>query len=137
LPNSEESARATQLVRAAQERIGAGDLQNASYKNNTNRILICIKFARPPVTRLTNCCWPMHSRERLEVAISALERTQGRTREARELLQSVYDRFTEGFESSDLKRAKQLLDELKAAPEQQAGAARARARVSYRVAGDS
>jgi predicted ATPase len=48
------------------------------------------------------------------VSLARLERTQGRTRETRQLLQSVYDRFTEGFGTSDLKQAKQLLDELDA-----------------------
>jgi predicted ATPase len=49
---------------------------------------------------------------RAALTLARLERAQGRTREARQLLQSVYDRFTEGFDASDLKRAKQLLDEL-------------------------
>jgi predicted ATPase/DNA-binding winged helix-turn-helix (wHTH) protein len=52
---------------------------------------------------------------RTAVSLARLERTQGRTKEARHLLQSVYDRFTEGFGTSDLKQAKQLLDDLNAA----------------------
>jgi len=39
-------------------------------------------------------------------------RDQGRAKEARELLAPVYDRFTEGFETADLKIAKRLLDRL-------------------------
>jgi len=35
-----------------------------------------------------------------------------RGREAQAALALVYDRFTEGFETSDLKTAKRLLDEL-------------------------
>ena len=62
---------------------------------------------------------------RTALSLARLERTQGRTREARQLLQSVYDRFTEGFDSLDLKRAKQLLRELSAAPGEQASAATA------------
>jgi tetratricopeptide (TPR) repeat protein len=38
---------------------------------------------------------------------------QDRGDEARRLLRSVYDRFTEGFDTPDLKTAKRLLDELK------------------------
>jgi predicted ATPase len=37
---------------------------------------------------------------------------QGRRADAAELLQPVYDRFTEGFATADLKAAKALLDDL-------------------------
>ena len=37
---------------------------------------------------------------------------QGRRAEARDLLAPVYGLFTEGFDTSDLKGAKALLDEL-------------------------
>ena len=37
---------------------------------------------------------------------------QGRRAEARDLLAPVYDWFTEGFDTADLKGAKALLDEL-------------------------
>ena len=39
-------------------------------------------------------------------------RDQGRSKEAHELLARVYDRFTEGFDTADLKATKALLDEL-------------------------
>jgi predicted ATPase len=39
-------------------------------------------------------------------------RSQGRLGDARDQLASVYGRFTEGFETADLRTAKQLLDEL-------------------------
>jgi predicted ATPase/DNA-binding winged helix-turn-helix (wHTH) protein len=52
---------------------------------------------------------------RTAVSLARLKRTQGRTKEARQLLQRVYDRFTEGFGTSDLKHARELLDELNAA----------------------
>lgn len=48
---------------------------------------------------------------RTALSLALLERSQGRTSEAHQLLQGVYDRFTEGFDTSDLKRAKRLLDE--------------------------
>jgi hypothetical protein len=41
-----------------------------------------------------------------------LLRDQERRAEAPALLQSVYDRFTEGFDTADLKAAKALLDAL-------------------------
>jgi len=37
---------------------------------------------------------------------------QGKRREARELLASVYGWFTEGFDTLDLRQAKALLDKL-------------------------
>jgi predicted ATPase len=37
---------------------------------------------------------------------------QGKREEARELLGEIYDRFTEGFDTADLKEAKALLEEL-------------------------
>jgi predicted ATPase len=39
-----------------------------------------------------------------------MERRPGRSAEAKALLQPVYDRFTEGFDTTDLKAAKALLD---------------------------
>ena len=44
--------------------------------------------------------------------LAGLWRDEGRTDEARELLAPVYDWFTEGFDTADLKDAKALLDEL-------------------------
>ncbi len=39
-------------------------------------------------------------------------RDQGKTDEARKLLAPIYGWFTEGFDTTDLKEAKALLDEL-------------------------
>jgi tetratricopeptide (TPR) repeat protein len=44
--------------------------------------------------------------------LAALWKTQGRHNEARDVLASVYDRFTEGFDTLDLMAARQLLSEL-------------------------
>jgi predicted ATPase len=49
---------------------------------------------------------------RTATSYARLMRDQGRAREARDLLAPVYDWFTEGFGTKDLKEAKQLLDEL-------------------------
>jgi predicted ATPase len=51
---------------------------------------------------------------RAAMSLSRLCRDQGKRDEARELLASVYGRFTEGFDTLDLKDAKALLDELNA-----------------------
>jgi predicted ATPase len=49
---------------------------------------------------------------RAAVSLARLRRDQGRRAEGRELLAAVYDWFTEGFDTPDLKEAKALLDEL-------------------------
>jgi len=49
---------------------------------------------------------------RTSTSLARLQHQQGRTQEARELLTPVYDRFTEGFETSDLMAAKGVLDQL-------------------------
>ena len=49
---------------------------------------------------------------RAATSLARLWQQQGKTAEARELLTSVYDWFTEGFDTADLKDAKVLLNEL-------------------------
>jgi predicted ATPase len=49
---------------------------------------------------------------RTSTSLARLLRDQGRSTGATALLQPVYDRFTEGFDTADLKAAKALLDTL-------------------------
>ena len=49
---------------------------------------------------------------RAALSLARLRANQGRGGEARQLLAQVYDRFTEGFETPDLRAAKAFLDEL-------------------------
>ena len=49
---------------------------------------------------------------RTAMSMARLWRDQGKRDEARELLAPVYNWFTEGFDTLDLKEAKALLDEL-------------------------
>ena len=51
---------------------------------------------------------------RAATSLARLWRSQGKPQQARELLTPVYDWFTEGFETRDLKEAKALLEELAA-----------------------
>jgi predicted ATPase len=51
---------------------------------------------------------------RATVSLASLYADVGRRNEAYEMLAPVYGWFTEGFETSDLKQAKALLDELAA-----------------------
>ena len=46
------------------------------------------------------------------MSLGRLWQSQGRRDEARELLAPVYDWFTEGFDTRDLREAKALLEEL-------------------------
>jgi predicted ATPase len=50
---------------------------------------------------------------RAATSLARLWRDQNRTKAAREILAPVYDRFTEGFETTDLKAAQWLLDDLR------------------------
>jgi predicted ATPase len=50
---------------------------------------------------------------RAALSLARLWQKRGRGAEAYELLTPVYDWFTEGFDTADLKDAKALLDELK------------------------
>ncbi len=49
---------------------------------------------------------------RAATSLAQLLRDQGRSADATALLRPVYDRFTEGFATADLKAAKTLLDDL-------------------------
>ena len=49
---------------------------------------------------------------RAATSLARLWRKQGRRNEARDLLAPLYDSFTEGLDTPDLKEAKALLDEL-------------------------
>ena len=50
---------------------------------------------------------------RAAMSLSRLWQSQGKQAEARDLLAPVYDWFTEGFDTLDLKDAKALLEELR------------------------
>ena len=47
------------------------------------------------------------------MSLARLWQSQGKAKEAHDLLAPVYDWFTEGFHTADLKDAKALLEELK------------------------
>ena len=49
---------------------------------------------------------------RAVMSVARLYRNQGRPEEARSLLAEVYNRFCEGFDTTDLREAKGLLDAL-------------------------
>jgi predicted ATPase len=50
---------------------------------------------------------------RVAISLAQLYRARARNDEALRLLAPVYDRFTEGFNTADLKLARQILDDLR------------------------
>jgi predicted ATPase len=48
---------------------------------------------------------------RAAMSLHRLRQTQGRSADARQMLAEVYGRFTEGFDTADLKEAKMLIEE--------------------------
>jgi predicted ATPase/DNA-binding winged helix-turn-helix (wHTH) protein len=64
--------------------------------------------AREIARRQSALSWEL----RAATSLASLWRKWGRTQEARDMLTSVYERFTEGFDTLDLKTARRLLDEL-------------------------
>jgi hypothetical protein len=50
---------------------------------------------------------------RATTSLGQLPATQGKTEEARAMLAGIYNWFTEGFDTADLKDAKALLEELR------------------------
>jgi predicted ATPase/DNA-binding winged helix-turn-helix (wHTH) protein len=67
---------------------------------------------------------------RAATSLARLWCDQNRTKAARQVLAPVYDRFTEGFETTDLKAAKLLLDCLRPSRRQQVGVAAATLAIS-------
>ena len=49
---------------------------------------------------------------RASVSLGRLWKSQGKKEEARDLLAEIYDWFTEGFDTADLREARALLEEL-------------------------
>ncbi len=49
---------------------------------------------------------------RAAMGLARLRQSEGKTGAAHDLVAPIYDRFTEGFGTADLKDAKALLDEL-------------------------
>ena len=80
-------------------------LQNVSNAANAEKCFRCsLDWAR----RQNALSWEL----RAATSLARLWRSQGKVREARDLLASVYGRFVEGFASADLQSAKRLLNDL-------------------------
>jgi predicted ATPase len=70
----------------------------------------CFRDALDEARRQQALSWEL----RAATSLAKLWHDAGKTAEAKQLLSAVYDRFTEGFETADLRTAKALMDELQA-----------------------
>jgi predicted ATPase len=68
----------------------------------------CLMGALSVARRQSALAWEL----RTAMTFARLRVRQGRWTEGRQLLSSIYDRFTEGFETADLRAARQLLQAL-------------------------
>jgi predicted ATPase/DNA-binding winged helix-turn-helix (wHTH) protein len=68
----------------------------------------CLVRALAVAHRQSALAWEL----RTAITLARVRAKQGRDDEAHQLLSSIYGRFTEGFETGDLKAARQLLEEL-------------------------
>ena len=121
--NVEEGLRAVAEAKSIMDR--TGERQNAAELNRLQGDLLLLFHQQSRVRREaeSEACfckaldiarqqqaksWELRAATRL----ARLWQQQGKTIEARELLTSIYDWFTEGFDTLDLKEAKALLTEL-------------------------
>jgi class 3 adenylate cyclase/predicted ATPase len=86
----------------------AGEIALTSPERDVAKAEACFERALAIACEQKAKSWEL----RAAISMAQLWRDQGKRNEARELLTPIYCWFTEGFDSSDLKEAKSLLDEL-------------------------
>ena len=86
----------------------AGEITLKSPKGDTAKAEAYFEHALTVARHQQAKSWEM----RAAISMARLWRDQGKRQQARELLAPVYNWFTEGFDTLDLKEAKALLDEL-------------------------
>jgi predicted ATPase len=85
-----------------------GDVLGELAADDTSAIAACFHRSRDLARRQGARSFEL----RAATSLARLWQRQGKRAEARDLLQPVYDWFTEGFDTQDLKDAKALLEEL-------------------------
>ena len=106
---------------ALAQKTGAGSLEPELYQIKGDLLLLqgapkaaeaerCFRQAIRITRDQSNRLWKL----RATTSLARLLATQGRRDEARAMLAEIYNWFTEGFDTRDLKDAKALLDELNA-----------------------
>jgi predicted ATPase/DNA-binding winged helix-turn-helix (wHTH) protein len=86
-----------------------GEVLMQSNPSDPARIEDCFTGALACARRQDALSWEL----RAAASLARFLRGQGRSADAQALLWPVYDRFTEGFDTADLKSAKTLLDDLR------------------------
>ncbi len=86
----------------------AGEIALLSPKRNTAKAQAYFERALAVARAQQAKSWEL----RAAMSMARLKRDQGKRDEARELLAAVYEWFTEGFATLDLREAKALLDAL-------------------------
>jgi predicted ATPase len=85
-----------------------GELLSLAGARDATGAVECLRDAIEVARRQGAKSWEL----RATMSLSHLLVRQGRRAEARTMLGEIYDWFTEGFDTADLKEAKTLLDEL-------------------------
>ncbi len=114
------AARFAEGIAAVEEAIAAGQFFKADLQRLRGELLLMAGAPEAEAEALMRQAIAIAQRQeakswelRAATSLARLLRKQGRIAEAREALASVYNWFTEGFDTADLKDAKVLLDELK------------------------
>jgi len=87
-----------------------GELLLKQSGSNIEEVKTCFRRAIEIARKQSAKSWEL----RATMSLARLLTTQGRRDEARKMLAEIYNWFTEGFETADLKDAKALLDQLSA-----------------------
>jgi predicted ATPase len=86
----------------------AGEIALKSQRPDAAKAEVCFEQALAVARQQQAKSWEL----RAATSVARLWRDQGKPQQARELLAPIYDSFTEGFNTRDLKEAKALLDKL-------------------------
>jgi len=86
----------------------AGEIELKSPQRNVAKAQACFERALTLARARQAKSWEL----RAATSLARLLSDQGKRQTARDLLAPVYDWFTEGFDTSDLRKAKALLGEL-------------------------
>jgi len=86
----------------------AGEIALKSPERDAAKAQACFERALVVARAQQAKSWEL----RASMSVARLWRDQGKRHQGRDLLVPVYNRFTEGFDTLDLKEAKALLDEL-------------------------
>lgn len=113
---SEERASEPELYRLSSEfLLGLRDQERCAGKNDSPASSFAAD-AEASLLKAVDICRRQHSKSyelRASMSLARLWRQQGKRMEARQMLAEIYNWFTEGFDTADLKEAKALLEELR------------------------